>query len=143
VTTVARWIRTKILSRVDKSYCGDDGGFDKRTSVNVQDYAVNAIREWGEVFCGFGVYSVQEVFFRAGLFYRYLPVFWVLSLIECSGLSPFLTTFEVFTVPSRVGRLLLAMRQFAKFDIDNLWYGSGFMINPGFLNLSGEWLGII
>jgi len=38
------------------------------------------------------------------------------------GLSPFLTTLEVFANPSRVGRLLLAMRQFAKFDIEMLWY---------------------
>jgi len=40
------------------------------------------------------------------------------------GLSPFLTTLEVFTNPSRIGRLLLAMRQFATFDIEKLWYVS-------------------
>lgn len=35
-------------------------------NVNVQDYAVNIIRAWGDIFCGFGAYSVQEVFFCAG-----------------------------------------------------------------------------
>ena len=71
VTTVCKWIRAKILPRVDKSY-KDDGGFGAR-KVNIQDYAVNAVREWGDVFCGFGAYSVQEVFFRAGLFcYNFL-----------------------------------------------------------------------
>jgi hypothetical protein len=50
-----------------------------------------------------------------------------LSLTKYAGLSPFLTTFEVFTVPSRIGRLLLGMRQFAVFDIDGLWYGFNLM----------------
>ena len=39
-----------------------------------------------------------------------------------SGLSPFLTALEVFTNRSRTARLLLAMYQFAKFDIKDLWY---------------------
>lgn len=62
---VCKWIKVKILPQVNKSYEGGYG-FGKR-KVNVQDYAVNVIREWGEVFCGFGAYSVQEVFFLAGL----------------------------------------------------------------------------
>ena len=52
------------------------------------------------------------------------------KLTKCSGLSPFLTTLEVFTTPSRVGRLLLAMRQFAKFDIDDLWYVQVLWLTP-------------
>ena len=31
--------------------------------VNLQEYATYAICTWGEVFPGFGAYSVQEVFF--------------------------------------------------------------------------------
>jgi len=48
-------------------------------------------------------------------------VFWAET--KCLGLSPFLTTLEVFTNPSRIARLLLAMRQFATFDVEQLWYG--------------------
>lgn len=87
--------------------------------VNKGDYAFKTIRDWNEVFCGFGAYSVQEVFFRAGLSYVTSEGLW---LTRHLGLSPFLTTLEVFTNPSRIGRLLLAMRQFAKFDIEKLWY---------------------
>ena len=35
--------------------------------MKLGDLAINVIRQWGEVFCGFGAYSVQEVVFRAGL----------------------------------------------------------------------------
>lgn len=46
---------------------------------------------------------------------------WELSW-DSLGLSPYLTAFEVFANPSRLARLLLGMRQFAVFDIHNLWY---------------------
>lgn len=66
VATACRWIKFKIFPRIEKSYNeGDSDEFGEGT-VNVQDYAVNAIRAWGEVFCGFGAYSIQEVFFQAG-----------------------------------------------------------------------------
>ena len=114
------------LPRVDKSYDGGDEGNGEefggvKVTVNVQDYAVNTIRAWGDVFCGFGAYSIQEVFFRAGQLY-YLMSPREVNLIMNIGLSPFLTTLEVFTNPSRLSRLLLAMRQFAKFDVEDLWY---------------------
>ena len=87
--------------------------------MNVQDYAINAVRAWGDVFCGFGAYSVQEVFFQAGQL-CYLTDPRKVNLIINSGLSPFLTTLEVFTNPSHLSQLLLAMYQFAKFDIEDL-----------------------
>ena len=123
---MCKWIKTKIIPRIDKSHEEGDPGFNKR-KVNIQDYAVNTIRDWGEVFCGFGAYSVQEVFFMAGLFYSQLLINSKLNPANYSGLSPFLTTLEVFSIPSRVGRLLLAMQQFAKFDIKDLWYSSSFI----------------
>jgi len=61
-------MKVKILPQVYGDSCEGGIGFGER-KINIQDYAVNVIREWGEVFCGFGAYSVQEVFFRAGLFY--------------------------------------------------------------------------
>jgi len=75
VATACKWIKIKIFPKVQKSY--NEGGKDEdeesefgegkaKVQVNVQDYAVNVIRTWGEVFCGFGAYSIQEVFFRAG-----------------------------------------------------------------------------
>jgi hypothetical protein len=78
VATVHKWIRIKIFPRIKKSYNGGDEGDEgskggdgfgegkAKVQVNVQDYATNVIRAWGEVFCGFGAYSIQEVFFRAG-----------------------------------------------------------------------------
>ena len=72
MVTVCKWIQVKILPQFNKSYTPSEeeaGEFVDRGVVNIQNYAVNVIREWGEVFCGFGAYSVQEVFFRAGLFY--------------------------------------------------------------------------
>ena len=39
-------------------------------TVNIQEYAVNTIQAWGDVFCGFGAYSIQEVFFQAGQSYN-------------------------------------------------------------------------
>jgi hypothetical protein len=123
VETVCQWIKVKIFPRVVKSYVGGDG-FGAAT-VNINDLAVNVIRAWGEVFCGFGAYSIQEVFFCAGELCHFNNKFPPeLSLTGHSGLSPFLTTLEVFTNPSRVARLLLAMREFAKFEVEDLWYVS-------------------
>jgi hypothetical protein len=70
VKTVCKWIEVKILPQVNKAYV-DDGSFGDR-KVSKGDYATKTIRTWNEVFCGFGVYSVQEVFFRAGLSYSLL-----------------------------------------------------------------------
>ena len=79
VVTACKWIRIKIFPRVQESYNGGDeseseGDEDEDEDedefgggiVNVKDYAVNVIWMWGGVFCGFGAYSIQEVFFRAG-----------------------------------------------------------------------------
>ena len=138
MATVCKWIETKVFPRLDNSFKESDEvsnhkGKAKAKVVNVQDYAVNVIWEWGEVFCGFGAYSVQEVFFRAGLFYCSIYTsneLWAkFNLTNYPGLSPFATTLEVFTVPSRIGRLLLGMLQFAKFDIEDLWYGSNLIVN--------------
>ncbi|KAJ7807722.1 hypothetical protein B0H13DRAFT_1928863 [Mycena leptocephala] len=51
--------------------------------------ACDEIRECNAIFYGIGVYTVMELFFMAGL-------------------SPFLTLYEVFSVPSRAARFLLA-----------------------------------
>jgi hypothetical protein len=65
---VWQWVEAKIIPQVRG--WEDTSGDGRR--VDVQDYAVNVIRKWGDVFCGFGAYSVQEVFFRAGLSCYYL-----------------------------------------------------------------------
>ena len=64
VENVCKWIRFKVFPRIVKSF-EEDNELGK-AKVNVQDYAVNVIQTWGEVFCGFGAYSIQEVFFCAG-----------------------------------------------------------------------------
>ena len=133
---VCKWVQVKIFPKIDKSYGGGDEEDDEEfggteVTVNVQDYAVNAIWTWGDVFCGFGAYSVQEVFFRAGqLCYPTGPR--KVNLIMNSGLSPFLTTLEVSTNPSRLSQLLLAMYQFAKFDIEDLWCVLTLISSSGF-----------
>ena len=48
-------------------YAGSDGKKFEKGNVVLSDLAINIICQWGEVFHGFGVYSVQEVVFRAGL----------------------------------------------------------------------------
>jgi hypothetical protein len=71
---VCKLIRIKIFPKIknsynrgDKSNEGGEGGEGKaKIQVNVQDYTVDVIQTWGEVFCGFGAYSIQEVFFWAG-----------------------------------------------------------------------------
>jgi len=35
--------------------------------VVLSDLTITVIHQWGEVFCGFGAYSVQDVMFLAGL----------------------------------------------------------------------------
>ena len=68
---VCKWIKVKIFPRINKMNSGGEEGESEvfgsaKVTVNVQDYAVNAIWAWGDVHCGFGAYSVQEVFFQAG-----------------------------------------------------------------------------
>src|ERR1700753_2536078 len=38
----------------------------KHHSLSPQSYAVNVVCNWSEIFCGFGAYSVQEVFLWQG-----------------------------------------------------------------------------
>lgn len=123
VETTCKWIKMKIFPLVSKAYVDDESFGDRKVSKG--EYATKVVRGWNEIFCGFGAYSVQEVFFRAGLFHPLTPKGF--GSTRHSGLSPFLTTLEVFTNPSRVGRLLLAMRQFATFDIEDLWYSLSLM----------------
>jgi len=68
VANVCKWIQVKILPKADQTYNGGDDGGDSfgKGKVNIGDYAVNVIQAWGQVFCGFGAYSVQEVLFLAG-----------------------------------------------------------------------------
>ena len=72
------WIKVKVLPQVgDYGHTGDDDDDDDDDDdaegefgddkVVLSDLAITIIRQWGEVFCGFGAYSVQEVVFRAGL----------------------------------------------------------------------------
>ena len=93
-----------------------------KTTVTLSDPALKVIRQWGgSVFHGFGAYSVQEVALYAGKCYLRDPVITKLNLNNL-GLSPFLTAYEVFTNPSCLARLLLAMRQFSNFNVHKLWY---------------------
>lgn len=64
------WVRIKVLPQVG-GYThtgggGKEGEFGKGNVV-LSDLAINIICQLGEVFCGFGAYSVQEVVFQAGL----------------------------------------------------------------------------
>jgi hypothetical protein len=63
VKTACEWVKIKIFSQSSQSGAGFGKG-----KVSSGEYATKIIREWNEVFCGFGAYSVQEVFFQAGLF---------------------------------------------------------------------------
>ena len=74
VETVCKWIRIKVLPQINKAYEDTDNGSQfGKSKINKGDYATKTIRDWNEVFYGFGVYSVQEVFFRAGLSHLLLP----------------------------------------------------------------------
>ena len=68
--TVCCWVRIKVLPQA-RGYTHTGGGSEEeglgKGNVVLSDLAINIVRQWGEVFCGFGAYSVQEVVFRAGL----------------------------------------------------------------------------
>ncbi len=71
--------------------------------------AMHVIRDANEVFLGIGVYTVSEIFHRAGEWsgFRFARSFPFRS--DCiQGLSPVLTEAEVFDSPSRVARLIEA-----------------------------------
>lgn len=61
------WVKIKILPLAGGyTYAEDDSEKFGGGNVVLSDLAINVIRQWGEIFCGFGAYSVQEVVFRAG-----------------------------------------------------------------------------
>ncbi|KAF8203455.1 hypothetical protein K438DRAFT_2015153 [Mycena galopus ATCC 62051] len=64
--------------------------------------ACDEIRDCNHIFYGIGVYTVMELFFMAGL-------------------SPFLTLYEVFSVPSRAARFLLAFYSYIDRSERDLW----------------------
>ncbi|KAF8198851.1 hypothetical protein K438DRAFT_1823834 [Mycena galopus ATCC 62051] len=64
--------------------------------------ACDEIRKNGHIFYGIGVYTVTELFFMAGL-------------------SPFLTLYEVFSVPSRAARFMLAFYSYIDRSERDLW----------------------
>lgn len=63
---VCQWIGNKIIPQIDSSIQVDNDFDFGVCKVNLHDYAVNVVHTWGDVFCGFGAYSVQEAFFLAG-----------------------------------------------------------------------------
>jgi len=67
---VCSWVRIKVLPQVTGHIQTGNGNEEEefgKGEVALTGLAINIIRQWGEVFCGFGAYSVQEVVFRAGL----------------------------------------------------------------------------
>ena len=65
------WVKIKVLPLAG-CYTYNDGDEEEeeklgKGKVVLSDLAITVIRQWGEVFCGFGAYSVQEVVFLAGL----------------------------------------------------------------------------
>ena len=69
VETVCHWVKIKILLLAGGyTYADDDKDTFGKGNVVLSDLAINVIRQWGEIFCGFGAYSVQEIVFRAGLY---------------------------------------------------------------------------
>jgi len=79
-------------------------------------------------FPGAGVYTVPELFHRAGefvtlLFYSiYSNRFIFACFLAYSGLSPFLTEAEVFDSASRTARLCAAFYHFAALAHSEVWY---------------------
>ncbi|KAF8974289.1 hypothetical protein BDZ97DRAFT_2052948 [Flammula alnicola] len=65
----------------------------RKTNSTRTSIAMNVIRDHTDIFCGAGVYTIQEVFHRAGL-------------------SPNLVEFEIFDCPSRTARLVAAYYHF-------------------------------
>ncbi|KAF8907003.1 hypothetical protein CPB84DRAFT_1769209 [Gymnopilus junonius] len=65
----------------------------RATKSRREGIALNLIHSETEIFCGAGVYTIQEVFHRAGL-------------------SPNLTEHEIFDNPSRTARLVAAFYEF-------------------------------
>ncbi|KAK6996874.1 hypothetical protein R3P38DRAFT_1946623 [Favolaschia claudopus] len=64
--------------------------------------ACDSIRGLNDIFYGIGVYTVMELFFMAGL-------------------SPFLTVYEVFSVPSRAARFILAFYCYVARTENDVW----------------------
>ncbi|KAK7059527.1 hypothetical protein R3P38DRAFT_2495563 [Favolaschia claudopus] len=64
--------------------------------------ATDSIRGLNDIFYGIGVYTVMELFFIAGL-------------------SPLLTVYEVFSVPSRAARFLLAFYCYVECTEEDIW----------------------
>ena len=69
VETVCEWTRVNFLSQVSKT----GGTRSGNCKVSKGEYAVKVIREWNEILCGFGAYSVHKVFFQAGLYNPLFP----------------------------------------------------------------------
>ncbi|KAF8954246.1 hypothetical protein BDZ97DRAFT_1766393 [Flammula alnicola] len=65
----------------------------RKTNSTRTSIAMNVIRDHTDIFCGAGVYTIQEVFHRAGL-------------------SPNLVEFEIFDCPSLTARLVAAYYHF-------------------------------
>ncbi|KAJ7057425.1 hypothetical protein C8F01DRAFT_1372104 [Mycena amicta] len=76
-----------LASWIDKTYL--------KSKAGGQGLATGAIRDAQEIFSGIGAYTVQEVFYLAGI-------------------PPFLTAREVFTSPSRTARLVAAFYMYIK-----------------------------
>ncbi|KAK7013537.1 hypothetical protein R3P38DRAFT_2546140 [Favolaschia claudopus] len=64
--------------------------------------ATDSIRGLNDIFYGIGVYTVMELFFIAGF-------------------SPLLTVYEVFSVPSRAARFLLAFYCYVECTEEDIW----------------------
>ncbi|KAK6974173.1 hypothetical protein R3P38DRAFT_3482982 [Favolaschia claudopus] len=87
--------------------------------------ATDSIRGLNDTFYGIGVYTVMELFFMAvecfsvsGFDFNPLESL----LMNCTpGLSPFLTVYEVFSVPSRAARFLLAFYCYVERTEEDIW----------------------
>ncbi|KLO15001.1 hypothetical protein SCHPADRAFT_939128 [Schizopora paradoxa] len=85
LNTLVDWIKARDNGRCDRSLL-----------------ATQVVREANHVWAGVGVYTVNELFFMAGL-------------------SPFLTECEVFDVPSRVARLVEAYYAYCHRSVNDVW----------------------
>lgn len=90
------------------------------TPSRMQGLACDAVRDANTVFYGIGVYTVMELFFLAGKsswssIYKSLRKVFI-------GLSPFLTSWEVFSNASRTARLCAAFYAYMERSHRDLWY---------------------
>lgn len=80
-------------------------------SVNRTQNAMDLLREEG-ILCGLGVYTITEVWHKAGKYTIFIRLYGLLTDQYLIGLSPSLTEAEVFDSASRTARVVAAYYHF-------------------------------